>query len=410
MSAAARKDDPIEHSSALGGLLTGLAIGAAVAVAGVAIVGTGGLAAVAIVGAGAALGAGIGELIGSLSFCTSQAGKIIEGSANVFINGLAAARAHLSTVACDKHSGLQRIAEGSSTVFINGQPAARVKDRSTCDGKISAGSPNVFIGGGTQPTDEIDPEVPGWLHAAVFGIGIGSAVLLGAGPGLIVLGLAGGLIGGAGGQWLGGKIWGEGSDGQKLMAFGGAMLGGFIGGKGGQRFDARYQFKVEGLGSNLGNVKVVPRETKSFTGKLRGELHELPGVKTEEFLYVKRPSADLKSLRNEFDRSGRSNFLKDISNTQEKVATLKKSGFSDLEIAKIQNGKLPNKEWQVHHIKPLDDGGTNNFENLTLIKNEHYHKVITNIQRTLTKGMGAGDSKLVEWPMIETRIYPIFGD
>jgi len=259
MSAAARKDDPIEHSSALGGLLTGLAIGAAVAVAGVAIVGTGGLAAVAIVGAGAALGAGIGELIGSLSFCTSQAGKIIEGSANVFINGLAAARAHLSTVACDKHSGLQRIAEGSSTVFINGQPAARVKDRSTCDGKISAGSPNVFIGGGTQPTDEIDPEVPGWLHAAVFGIGIGSAVLLGAGPGLIVLGLAGGLIGGAGGQWLGGKIWGEGSDGQKLMALGGTMLGGFIGGKGGQAFDARYQVKIEGLGANLGNIKISPK-------------------------------------------------------------------------------------------------------------------------------------------------------
>ncbi|GLU40018.1 hypothetical protein Pssp01_41110 [Pseudomonas sp. NBRC 100443] len=56
--------------------------------------------------------------------------------------------------------------------------------------------------------------------------------------------------------------------------------------------------------------------------------------------------------------------------------------------------------------KPLDDGETNSFDNLTLIKNEPYHKIITNVQRTLTKGMGAGDSEMVEWPMIETRIYP----
>ncbi|GLU40017.1 hypothetical protein Pssp01_41100 [Pseudomonas sp. NBRC 100443] len=345
MSEAARQDDPIAHSSALGGLLTGLAVGAAVALAGVAIVGTGGLAAVAIVGAG------LGELIGSLSAFTSDAGQIIEGAANVFINGLAAARAHLSTVACSKHSGLKRIAEGSDSVYINGQPAARKGDRSTCDGKISAGSPNIFIGGGTFQTDDIDPEVPGWLHAAVFGIGIGSAILLGAGPGLIALGLAGGIAGGVGGHWLGGKIWGEGSDGQKIMAFGGAMLGGFVGGKGGQRFDAKYQVKVEGLGSNFGNVKVVPREQKnSFTGMLRGDSHELSGVKTENFLYVKRSVPDVKLRRNEFDSSARPNFLKDLSSTPEKVATLKRSGFSDIEIAKIQNGKLPNKEWQVHHI------------------------------------------------------------
>lgn len=62
-AAAARVDDPIEHSSALEGLLAGLAIGAGVVLIGIAIVGTGGLGAVALgamVGAGAATGAGIG--------------------------------------------------------------------------------------------------------------------------------------------------------------------------------------------------------------------------------------------------------------------------------------------------------------------------------------------------------------
>ena len=60
-AAAARLDDPIEHSSALGGLLAGLAIGAGAALIGIAVIGTGGLAAVALaamVGAGAATGAG----------------------------------------------------------------------------------------------------------------------------------------------------------------------------------------------------------------------------------------------------------------------------------------------------------------------------------------------------------------
>ena len=67
--AAARLDDPIEHSRALGGLLAGLAIGAGAVLVGSAIVGTGGLGAVALcamVGAGAATGAGIGQLLGSL--------------------------------------------------------------------------------------------------------------------------------------------------------------------------------------------------------------------------------------------------------------------------------------------------------------------------------------------------------
>lgn len=62
-----------------------------------------------------------------------------------------------------------------------------------------------------------------------------------------------------GGNWAGGKLFGEGSDGQKLMAFGGALLGGRLGAKGGKWFDARYEIKTQGLGSNFGNVKIVPR-------------------------------------------------------------------------------------------------------------------------------------------------------
>src|SRR5207244_1932059 len=113
-------DDPIEHSSALGGLLAGLAIGAGAVLVGIAIVGTGGLGAVALaamVGAGAATGAGIGQLIGSLSFACHDAGKILTGSPNVHVNGKEAARAHVDTAHCDQHSSAPQIlAQGSDTV------------------------------------------------------------------------------------------------------------------------------------------------------------------------------------------------------------------------------------------------------------------------------------------------------
>ncbi|EPM61123.1 Rhs family protein [Pseudomonas syringae pv. actinidiae ICMP 19071] len=258
MSAAARLDDPIEHTGSLTGLLAGFAIGA---IGAALIVGTGGLAAVAMVGAAAATGAGIGQLIGSMSICSHQTGQIISGSSNVDINGKAAARAHVDKARCDDHGpGPNVLAQGSSTVYINGYPAARVDDRTECDAKISSGSANVFIGGETETTDAINPEVPILLERGILLIGLASAFVL-ASPVIVIAGFVAGITGGTVGNWAGGKLFGEGSDGQKLMAFGGALLGGGLGAKGGKWFDARYEIKAQGLGSNLGNIKVQRRPT-----------------------------------------------------------------------------------------------------------------------------------------------------
>ncbi|MEN5028656.1 PAAR domain-containing protein [Pseudomonas sp. Ps21-P2] len=263
MSAAARVGDPIEHTSALEGLLLGLAVGAAAVVvaaaAGVTIIATGGLAAVAAVGAVMALTAGFGELIGSLSWCTNKAGQIFKGSGNVFTNGKPAARAHLDTATCDKHGSVpQVIAQGSRTVHINGQPAARVGDRTVCDGKISAGSGNVNIGGATEKTDDINPEVEPWLHWLVGGIGFGSAVVLTSPLVAITAFIDGAVLGGIG-SILGGRWFGEDSNEQKVMAFSGALVGGWFG--------ARYEVQTRGIGSNLANIKVVPRTPKASFGK-----------------------------------------------------------------------------------------------------------------------------------------------
>ncbi|WP_085691016.1 MULTISPECIES: PAAR domain-containing protein [unclassified Pseudomonas] len=400
--AAARQDDPVEHSSALSGLLAGLALGAGAVLVGIAVVGTGGLGGLAIaamIGAGAATGAGIGQLLGSLSHAQRETGWITSGSDNVHINGRPAARAHVDKALCTDHPGVpQTLAQGSRTVYINGQPAARVGDSTVCDGRISAGSSNVFIGGDTETTDEIVPEVPGWLEAAVFGVGVASAVAL-VGPAMTLWGTFGGVVGGTVAGGYGVKLYGQDSDQQKLLAFGGAVIAGSLA--------SRYRFGENGgLAANFGNLKITRRSAKGYVGMLRGELYRLPDVKTERFLYIKRPTDQLKTLRREFDSRARSQFLKELSSDAEKVTLLKKAGFNDAEISRIQSGRVPSKEWEVHHVWPLDDGGTNDFSNLTLIKSEPFHKVLTNQQKALTKGMLAGDKRWMEWPVIDSKIYP----
>ncbi|MGM0219158.1 T7SS effector LXG polymorphic toxin [Enterococcus sp. AZ126] len=139
-----------------------------------------------------------------------------------------------------------------------------------------------------------------------------------------------------------------------------------------------------------------------FTGKLRGKEHTLKNVKTEVIDYIKRSPSEAKKLRNKFDSSVRKNFLKELG-TDEKY--LKQLGFSEKDIARIKNGNVP-QGWQVHHKLPLDDSGTNDFANLVLIENEPWHKVITNHQNSVARGMKPGDIKKVEWPMIDGNIYP----
>jgi hypothetical protein len=95
-----------------------------------------------------------------------------------------------------------------------------------------------------------------------------------------------------------------------------------------------------------------------------------------------------------------------MSETPENIQHLRNSGINEVGISRMQEGKLPNRDWQVHHIKPLDDGGTNNFNNLTLIKNDPYHKVLTNYQNSVTRGMKPGESLKLDWPMIDVDIYP----
>ena len=74
-------------------------------------------------------------------------GPILEGSDNVTIEGLAAARkGDAITGHGDSPHANPVIAQGSSKVMINGKPAARVGDAATCKHTISGGSSKVNIG------------------------------------------------------------------------------------------------------------------------------------------------------------------------------------------------------------------------------------------------------------------------
>ena len=243
---AGRVDDSIAHSHAMGGLLVGLAVGA---LAGAAIIATGGLALVAVAGAVAvtAGAAGVGEVVGSMNIVDSvlgsnTTGQVKSGSPNVFINGRSVARAHRDVAVCSTHAPApQLIVQGSGTVFVNGLPLARVGDMLSCSAKISTGSSNVFVGGPTATTDPdlIKPEVPDWIHHTLLGAGLVSATIL-AGPLVAVLGLAGGVVGGKAGQYIGGKVFGEGSDGQKAMMLAGSFFGGIAGAKGGMALGNKF--------------------------------------------------------------------------------------------------------------------------------------------------------------------------
>lgn len=266
-------------------LLRGLLIGAAIAVAGVAIAGTGGLAAAAIIGASAAAGAGLGELLSTMSWAPKEICGFIFGqcSSNVFTNGIRAARAHVDVAQCSKHSTPHPpIATGSGSVFINGLPAARIDDSIACGAVIAGGSHNVFIGGGVAQTDPIQPEnlVPGWVHAALFAVGLGAAIALG-GPIVAAAGTFGGLFGGEVGGRVGERFFGAGSDGQKWSMLAGSMAGGFLGVKGVPK-GLNVHVEHGTLGMSGGNIKLstkgqIPQSNyKSVTMDRTYETEHLP--------------------------------------------------------------------------------------------------------------------------------------
>jgi hypothetical protein len=58
----------------------------------------------------------------------------------------------------------------------------------------------------------------------------------------------------------------------------------------------------------------------------------------------------------------------------------------------MAKGRLPSG-YQVHHLLPLDDGGTNALSHLVPIKNDPDPMLITRYQIKKTQGMSAGQTR-----------------
>ena len=143
----------------------------------------------------------------------------------------------------------------------------------------------------------------------------------------------------------------------------------------------------------------------SYDATVRGKPVALDGVESQTVNYVKRDRAEYQDLRKAFDSSGRKNFLKSLAEDPDQVAAMKRAGLTDANIERIASGRVP-KGWQVHHKLPLDDGGTNDFSNLVLIKNDPYHIGLTNAQRSLVGDLDVGASRVVDFPVPRGSIYP----
>ncbi|WP_338464450.1 HNH endonuclease signature motif containing protein [Franconibacter daqui] len=138
----------------------------------------------------------------------------------------------------------------------------------------------------------------------------------------------------------------------------------------------------------------------SYIGKLRGNSILISHVEVTPVLYIKRATDETFMLRKEFASIVRKAFLKKIANSEMAVNT-----FTPDMIKRMSAGRTPSG-WQVHHKLPLDDSGSNNFDNLILMKNDPYHKAFTNYQFMMTRTMKTGDSKIIPWVIPHGSIYP----
>ena len=143
----------------------------------------------------------------------------------------------------------------------------------------------------------------------------------------------------------------------------------------------------------------------SFEATLRGQRVTLEGIEMRSVDYMRRDRASYDALRSAFDNGVRRDFLQSLAGSPEHLAALRRAGLDDTAIERLAQGRVP-QGWQVHHKLPLDDGGTNAFDNLVLIRNDPYHLALNNAQRQLVGGLELGQTARVDWPVVPGVVYP----
>ncbi|RFU90066.1 MULTISPECIES: HNH endonuclease signature motif containing protein [Citrobacter] len=146
---------------------------------------------------------------------------------------------------------------------------------------------------------------------------------------------------------------------------------------------------------------MAAKELTSYLGKYKKAHVLLDDINVSELNYVRRDRAEYTVLRGEFNSSVRSSFLRSLSDHPDAVST-----FDSNNLLRLADGKVPSG-WQVHHKIPLDDSGTNAWDNLILIQNSPYHSALSKTQAIITKDLPYNASTNVLWPSPNGVIYPV---
>jgi hypothetical protein len=155
-----------------------------------------------------------------------------------------------------------------------------------------------------------------------------------------------------------------------------------------------------GRAADGANLARAAGETNPVEITLHGVKHTIPDWHMQEISYTKRADAAREALRSEFLPVRRA-FMKELATNH--VPELRDAGMSRGDIAMMAKGRVP-EGYQVHHMLPLDDGGTNATDNLVLIKNEPDHNLITRYQIDQTQGMTAGETRRMDWPIPDRQV------
>lgn len=122
----------------------------------------------------------------------------------------------------------------------------------------------------------------------------------------------------------------------------------------------------------------------------------LPDVPVVAFEYRRRGMVEKAALRESFHTGDRQAFLSHL--LQERGGDLQAQGFTERNLESLRRGKVPHG-YNVHHIKPLDDGGDNRFDNLVLLKAHPNHEAIHRYLDPQLKGLQVGQARQVSLPM-----------